>query len=71
MDHINYSWSLYSRTVLSIGLSQVLLGERNEAMTKALRNLNGKVVAVVGLAHLDGMEQLWHEANQNFLTGKQ
>lgn len=71
MDHINYSCSLYSHTALSIGSSQVLLGERNEAMTKALRNLNGKVVAVVGLAHLDGMEQLWHEANYNFLTGKQ
>lgn len=45
-------------------LSRVLLRERNEAMTKALRNLSGKVVAVVGLAHLDGIEQLWRGANE-------
>lgn len=48
--------------------SRVLLHERNEAMTKALRNLSGKVVAVVGLAHLDGIEQLWREANEQHLN---
>ncbi|KAG0566075.1 hypothetical protein KC19_7G036600 [Ceratodon purpureus] len=51
--------------------TRVLLGERNEAMTKALRNLSGKVVGVVGLAHLDGIEQLWREANEKHLNGTQ
>lgn len=51
--------------------TRVLLKERNEAMTKALRNLNGKVVGVVGLAHLDGIEQLWREANEQHLNGTQ
>ncbi|KAG0580899.1 hypothetical protein KC19_4G208900 [Ceratodon purpureus] len=51
--------------------TRVLLGERNEAMTKALRNLSGKVVGVVGLAHLDGIEQLWREANEKYLNGTQ
>lgn len=49
--------------------TRVLLDERNQAMTKALRNLSGKVVGVVGLAHLDGIEQLWHEANAKHLNG--
>jgi hypothetical protein len=51
--------------------TKVLLDERNEAMTKALRNLSGKVVGVVGLAHLDGIEQLWHEANDKYLNETQ
>lgn len=49
--------------------TRVLLTERNEAMTKALRNLKGKVVGVVGLAHLDGIEQLWRDANEQHLNG--
>ncbi|XP_024370162.1 uncharacterized protein [Physcomitrium patens] len=49
-------------------LTNILLRERNESMTKALRNLSGKVVAVVGLAHLDGIEQLWREANEKYLN---
>lgn len=48
--------------------ARVLLGERNEAMTKALRNLSGKVVGVVGLAHLDGIEQLWRQANEKVVN---
>jgi pheromone shutdown protein TraB len=39
-------------------------------MVKALRNLKGKVVAVVGLAHMDGMEQLWQQANEKYLSGQ-
>ncbi|CAM6089020.1 unnamed protein product [Calypogeia fissa] len=47
---------------------KALVSERNEVMVKALRNLEGKVVAVVGLAHMDGMEQLWQEANEKYLS---
>jgi len=43
---------------------KVILKERDEVMTKVLWNLSGKVVGVVGLNHLDGIEQLWHEANE-------
>ncbi|KAL3700494.1 hypothetical protein R1sor_018516 [Riccia sorocarpa] len=42
---------------------KILVDDRNEIMAKALRSLRGKVVAVVGLAHVDGLEQLWHEYN--------
>lgn len=31
-------------------------------MTRSLLRLEGRVVGVVGLAHLDGMERLWEEA---------
>ena len=30
-------------------------------LVEQLRMLTGKVVAVVGLAHLDGIEERWHQ----------
>lgn len=49
---------------------KALVSERNEVMFKALRNLTGKVVAVVGLAHVDGIEELWQQANEKYLSGQ-
>lgn len=40
-------------------------------MTKALWNLSGKVVGIVGLSHLDGIEEVWHEANEKLLDATQ
>ncbi|BBN11620.1 hypothetical protein MPTK1_5g13460 [Marchantia polymorpha subsp. ruderalis] len=45
-------------------IHKILVDDRNEIMAKRLRSLPGKVVAVVGLAHVDGLEQLWHEYNE-------
>ena len=36
--------------------------ERDEIMTQSLLRLEGRVVGVVGLAHLDGIERRWEEA---------
>jgi len=38
---------------------KVMLHERDEFMINNLLKCNGKVVVVVGLAHLDGMQSLW------------
>lgn len=38
---------------------RIMLDERDEYMTKVLHDLPGRVVAVVGLAHLDGIEKNW------------
>lgn len=35
--------------------------ERDEIMTQALLRLEGRVVGVVGLAHLDGIERRWEQ----------
>ncbi|KAK9818306.1 hypothetical protein WJX72_010357 [[Myrmecia] bisecta] len=43
-------------------LAQALIDERDEIMVDCLRGLRGKVVAVVGLAHLDGIESRWQAA---------
>lgn len=32
-------------------------------MVERLRHLRGRVVAVVGLGHLEGMERLWEAGN--------
>ena len=32
-------------------------------MVNQLRQLKGRVVGVVGLGHLDGMERLWEQGN--------
>lgn len=42
-------------------LAAVLVDERDQFLVEQLRALSGKVVAVVGLAHLDGIEQKWKE----------
>lgn len=44
------------------GAMKAMLHDRNEVMVKQLRVMEGKVVAVVGLAHIAGMETLWREA---------
>ena len=37
-------------------------------MVDNLRKLKGRVVAVVGLAHLDGIERRWEEAQHGAAT---
>ncbi|MCL7023686.1 hypothetical protein MKW94_017502, partial [Papaver nudicaule] len=41
---------------------KVLLEDRDEHMFKELRRFQGKIVAVVGMAHMDGIELLWKRA---------
>ncbi|CAL8462425.1 g1958 [Coccomyxa elongata] len=45
-------------------LAEALTDERDEYMVKCLQKLEGRVVGVVGLAHLDGIERRW-DAEQN------
>ena len=40
-------------------LATALIDERDEHMVHTLRKLRGRVVGVVGLAHLDGIERRW------------
>ena len=40
-------------------LAAALIDDRDEHMVRTLRRLNGRVVGVVGLAHLDGIERKW------------
>lgn len=40
-------------------LATALIDERDEFMVEKLRGLQGRVVGVVGLAHLDGIERKW------------
>lgn len=40
---------------------KVMIHERDKLMVKRLRECNGKVVGVVGMAHMDGIERLWKE----------
>lgn len=40
---------------------QVLLHDRDEHMVHQLAKLSGRVVGVVGLAHLDGMQKRWEQ----------
>ncbi|GBG71632.1 hypothetical protein CBR_g9048 [Chara braunii] len=46
-------------------IAKVMIDERNEVMVSKLRGLKGKIVAVVGLAHVDGMEASWHKLNRH------
>lgn len=39
-----------------------LVHERDEYMVNELLKLEGRVVAVVGLGHLDGIERRWQDA---------
>ena len=43
------------------GLAAALIDERDQHMVDRLRSVEGKGVAVVGLAHLDGIEARWQE----------
>lgn len=40
--------------------ARALIDERDEIMTSNLRKLSGRIVGIVGLAHLDGIERLWN-----------
>ncbi|KAL2652271.1 hypothetical protein R1flu_020399 [Riccia fluitans] len=40
-------------------LVKVLIHERDQLMFNNLRQLEGTIVAVVGMAHMDGIERLW------------
>lgn len=44
---------------LNPALAAALIDERDEHMVQSLRRLKGRAVAVVGLAHLDGIERRW------------
>lgn len=44
-------------------LHEVILQERDEYMAKKLGELQGRVVAVVGMAHLDGIEAVWNNGS--------
>lgn len=44
------------------GAMKAILHDRNEYMIKQLKEKKGKIVAVVGLAHVDGMEKLWNNS---------
>lgn len=42
-------------------LAKALIDDRDEYMVKALRKLEGKVVGVVGIGHLAGMQRRWEQ----------
>ncbi|KAI3846451.1 hypothetical protein MKW92_042923 [Papaver armeniacum] len=46
-------------------ISQVLIEDRDKYMFTNLRCFPGKVVAVVGMAHMDGIELLWKLAEED------
>jgi hypothetical protein len=39
--------------------TKALLHDRNELMTQRLRSIEGRIVAVVGLGHVQGIQELW------------
>jgi pheromone shutdown protein TraB len=41
------------------GIARALIHERDEIMARALSRERGRIVGVVGLAHLDGIERHW------------
>ena len=49
---------------LNPGLAAALIDERDEHMVHSLSKLRGRVVGVVGLAHLDGIERRWEQLQQ-------
>lgn len=52
-------------------LVQVLVHERDQYMFEQLRRLEGKIVAVVGLGHLDGIERRWEDAQSGMSLSTQ
>lgn len=46
------------------GLAQALIDDRDQHMADVLLKQHGRVVAVVGLAHLDGIERRWEAAQK-------
>ncbi|KAI3871815.1 hypothetical protein MKW92_026295 [Papaver armeniacum] len=45
-------------------IAKVMIEDRDNFMFTNLRNYQGKVVAVVGMAHMDGIELLWKRAEE-------
>ena len=44
--------------------TRIILDERDDILTRSLRACEGpRIVGVVGLAHLDGIEQRWAAMN--------
>ncbi|CAM6087778.1 unnamed protein product [Calypogeia fissa] len=50
-----------SMEALFPNLVKVMIHERDKLMVERLRECTGKVVGVVGMAHMDGIERLWKE----------
>ncbi|KAA8496062.1 TraB domain-containing protein [Porphyridium purpureum] len=46
-------------------VTRALLDERDEFMAKQLQGARGRVVAVVGMAHMDGIERAWRELDSH------
>lgn len=46
------------------GVAAALIDERDEILAGSLLSMKGRVVGVVGLAHLDGIEKHWTQAMQ-------
>ncbi|MCL7037120.1 hypothetical protein MKW94_004828, partial [Papaver nudicaule] len=49
-------------------MTKVVLEDRDKIMFTNLRNFQGKVVAVVGMGHMDGIELLWKRAEEDDLS---
>ncbi|RZC66052.1 hypothetical protein C5167_009740 [Papaver somniferum] len=50
---------------LSPEFFEAMIEDRDKFMFTNLRSFQGKVVAVVGLAHMDGIERLWKRAEED------
>eukprot|EP01018_Ginkgo_biloba_P008173 Gb_02699 [translate_table: standard] len=48
---------------------RVLIEHRDQVMFKRLRSCEGKVVGVVGMGHMDGIERMWKNMDQRMLKG--
>lgn len=49
-------------------IMEVLITHRDQVMFKHLRSCQGKVVGVVGMGHMDGIEKMWKDADQKALN---
>ncbi|KAI3952249.1 hypothetical protein MKW98_005944, partial [Papaver atlanticum] len=49
---------------LRLEIFKVMVEDRDKFMFANLRSLQGKVVAVVGMGHMDGIELLWRQAEE-------
>lgn len=50
------------------GVAAALIDERDQILAKSLLSVKGKVVGVVGLAHLDGIEKRWLQEMESSST---
>lgn len=49
-------------------IMKVLITHRDQVMFEHLRTCQGKVVGVVGMGHMDGIEKMWRDADQKALN---